>query len=314
MEVTMFTGECVELCVFYGLSPLHAGSGQAIGAVDLPIQRERHTNWPHVQSSGVKGAFRDWFQRYYQANAHKCSDLEVQAKELTERVFGKEESGESLAGQAGAMSITDARLLAFPVRSNVAPFVWVTCPAVLSRLDRDLRLCSSNMAVPVIGLEENDGYVAVHDRLKDRMILEDLVVSPQKKLPTETKQPKDLFAKLAPHVDRLAVISDENYTFLVTTATEIQPQIEIDFDTGTTTTGSLRHEELLPADSVLYCLVFFGTERKDPKETPLAPTAIRDCVKAAISTHIQMGGDMTLGRGLMEVRWFNGKSTTGGAT
>lgn len=309
----MFTQESVDLCVFYGLSPLHAGSGQALGAVDLPIQRERHTHWPHVQASGVKGALRDWFHRYYLASGPACSDTETDAEKLTKRVFGSEDGPEGAVGQAGAISVTDARLLAFPVRSNVAPFVWVTCPGVLGRLARDLALCSTNLGTRVIAPDDNDSYIAVNGNMKESMILEDLVVNPPKSASQETEQLKTLFSGLAPQIGRLAVISDEHFTFLVTTATEIQPQIAIDFGTGTTKDGSLRYQELLPADSVLYCLVFFGPERKASKEDSLAPIAIRDCLKTAISSHIQMGGDMTLGRGLMEVRWLNGVPFTGGA-
>jgi CRISPR-associated protein Cmr4 len=38
----------------YAETPLHAGSGTALGAVDLPVQRERMTNLPMVQGSGIK--------------------------------------------------------------------------------------------------------------------------------------------------------------------------------------------------------------------------------------------------------------------
>ena len=41
---------------------------------------------------------------------------------------------------AGAITLTDARILAFPVRSLKGVFAWVTCPAVLERLARDLGL------------------------------------------------------------------------------------------------------------------------------------------------------------------------------
>jgi len=36
--------------------------------------------------------------------------------------------------------VTDARLVAFPVRSLRGVFAWVTCPAALTRLNRDLHL------------------------------------------------------------------------------------------------------------------------------------------------------------------------------
>ena len=34
---------------------LHPGSGTALGTVDLPVQRERHTHWPTIAGSALKG-------------------------------------------------------------------------------------------------------------------------------------------------------------------------------------------------------------------------------------------------------------------
>ena len=48
----------------YAISPCHVGSGSSVGVVDLPIQRERHTNWPVIQASGMKGALRAHFERF----------------------------------------------------------------------------------------------------------------------------------------------------------------------------------------------------------------------------------------------------------
>ena len=37
----------------------------------------------------------------------------------------------------------------------------------------------------------------------------------------------------------------------------------------------------------------------------LMAEVVRKCVKSAISTHVQVGGDMTMGRGIMEVTWVS---------
>jgi len=299
----LFTTEFSDICVFYAISPLHAGSGQALGVVDLPIQRERHTSWPHVQASGVKGAFRDWFHRFYLANPKAPGDdTEKQALELTKTIFGREDGSDGNGGHAGAISITDAKLLAFPVRSNVAPFVWVTCPSILSRVQRDFRLCDvlKNRKLPDLSIQKDGCFIVTGNVSTNNIVLEDLVVSVEKP-PAEVTKLTQIFLELAPHVERLLLISDENFTFLVETAVEIQPQIAINMETGTAKDGSLRYQELLPSDSLLYSLVFFSDERT--RSSQLKADLIRTCVKTAISTHIQMGGDMTLGRGLMEVKW-----------
>ena len=44
--------------ILYALSAVHAGSGSEIGVVDLPIQRERSTGYPKIESSSLKGALR----------------------------------------------------------------------------------------------------------------------------------------------------------------------------------------------------------------------------------------------------------------
>lgn len=304
----MFDNNLTELCFLYCLSPLHAGAGQATGAVDLPIQRERHTAWPHVQSSGVKGAFRHWFYAFQKQNGE-----EDKALKLTTTVFGGEETGESDAGQAGAISFSDARLLAFPVRSNIAPFVWVTCPAVLDRLNHDLLMISKQSPIKTNPPQNEKCFVLVdNDKTIDSsksVILEDLCVD----VMPSTEQNSvvaSFFTKFAPRITRLILLSDADYSYLVRTSTEIQPQIKIDMSTGTTVKGSLRYQELLPADSLLYSIVFFFNEKKD--DSPALARSIRDYVMDAVSTHIQLGGDATLGRGLMEISWKSASSRLGG--
>src|SRR5438552_7194950 len=43
----------------HALTALHPGSGTALGTVDLPVQRERATQWPTVAGSALKGILRD---------------------------------------------------------------------------------------------------------------------------------------------------------------------------------------------------------------------------------------------------------------
>ena len=299
----LFEKKSNELLVMYAISPVHAGSGQSVGVVDLPIQRERHTGWPHIQSSGMKGALRDWFRRYYENNPHvEWEKAKDQAENLAKRVFGREEGSGGGDGHAGAISVTDARLLAFPVRSDIAPFVHVTCPSVLERLLRDVKLCSDEPDCSVPEIDGDDSVSITGTFGKSEIVLEDLVVAVSEN--TEISGTlKGLFAKLAPQAKRLLLISDANFSFLVKTATEVQPHIAIKFETGTTKDGSLRYQELLPADSLLYSLVFFSAERI--LENPAGTDVVKGWVKEAIGSHIQVGGDMTLGRGLMEVQWFS---------
>lgn len=300
----MYLQQNSEICVLHAISPVHAGAGSATGAVDLPIQRERHTGWPHIQASGVKGAFRDhcekvWILKDIAIDKLVTTETKERAMELAKRVFGRAESSKS---QAGAIAFSDAKLLAFPVRSNLAPFVWVVCPALLKRLSRDLSLTGASLpGLSGISLQA-DSYGLVKGELTGDIILEDVCLKAQS---GEWQDVAGVFAKLAPEVDRLVLVPDDHFSFLMETATEIQAQIKIMAETGTTQDGSLRYQELLPADSVLYTMVFFGEERAEESNAIVMET-LRAALQEAAATHIQMGGDMTLGRGIFQLTWLKG--------
>src|SRR5207237_4486443 len=47
-----------RMLYLYAETPLHAGVGSGLSSIDLPIQRERSTQYPMVQGSGIKGKLR----------------------------------------------------------------------------------------------------------------------------------------------------------------------------------------------------------------------------------------------------------------
>lgn len=300
----MYLQKDSAICVLHAISPVHAGAGSATGAVDLPIQREKHTGWPHIQASGIKGAFRDhcertWMLRDLEIDKLVPGEKKKRALELANRVFGRSDAEKS---QAGAIAFSDAKLLAFPVRSNLAPFVWVVCPALLKRLARDLAL----VGAAIDGLDKTtlqaDFYGLIKGELEGDLILEDICLSAQA---GDWPGIKQIFEKLAPAIERLILIPDDHFSFLMETATEIQAQIKIDTTSGTTQDGSLRYQELLPADSVLYTVVFFGEERAEDSNLIVIET-LQKAVQEAAATHIQIGGDLTLGRGIFHLAWNKG--------
>jgi CRISPR-associated protein Cmr4 len=155
-------------------TPLHPGSGGEItGLVDLPIQRERHTNFPKIEASGLKGCIREAFSSLVELNTSQkqysltkiektkkllekfpsLKDIlqDEKGKEIKDKkgntlivynqaidlIFGPEDTEET---HAGALAFTDARILLFPVKSLKGVFAWVTCPMVLERFKEDLGL------------------------------------------------------------------------------------------------------------------------------------------------------------------------------
>lgn len=279
-----------SLLSLYAISPLHAGAGQATGAVDLPIQRERHTGWPLVQASGVKGALRDAL----------TEALEKKDADLVEVIFGKEGTRENDA-VAGCLMLSDARLLAYPMRSDVAPFVWITCPAVLRRLADDLLLLgwpeAEIKALREAGLEEGKAHPLNLEFTSSKILLEEwpLTVGPKKEL--------NLLSNLFPVLTRLFLVPDAVFDYGISQCTEVQAQIKIDNTTGTAQDGSLRYQELLPSDSQLYVVCLLQGARGED----LQAEALYAYLKDNLGAHLQLGGDWTLGRGLCKVDWLLAK-------
>lgn len=302
----MYKKELVSMCSLYAVSPMHAGSGSATGAVDLPIQRERHTNWPHVQASAVKGAMRAHFRNY-------ASD-----KASINQIFGSDTQDKNYPGAGdgipGAISVSDAKLLAFPVRSNIAPFVNVTSPGVLKRLMNDLKMSGIYKDFNLPESPEKDGAVSINFSPEhDRIVLEDALVT------TTARVDIPFLKEKFGDVERLLLISDAMFDHVVTTCTEVQTQIKIDHEKGTAQDGALRYEELLPCDTALYAIVHYSPQNSSIQhpETQaevkkLQARMIQTFIQENISDFIQIGGDETLGRGICRISWINEENETNG--
>ncbi|MCK5850688.1 MAG: type III-B CRISPR module RAMP protein Cmr4, partial [Kiritimatiellae bacterium] len=109
----------------YTKSPLHVGAGTSVDIVDMPITRERITNYPVIPGSAIKGVLRQ--------QARDCG-IETDKQN---QLFGNEDNTSDAFG--GAMSFGEAKLLAWPVRSLKGCFAWVTCPLALQRFARDTK-------------------------------------------------------------------------------------------------------------------------------------------------------------------------------
>jgi len=153
-----------KLLSLQALTFLHPGTGQTTGVVDLPIQREVHTEFPVYAASGFKGSLRDKAEQGWGRNNKKVVSL-----------FGADGQSEDLT--AGSFSITDARILAFPVRSLQKVFMWVTCPMVLKRLHRDSTITKlSGMEIETLDTSVEKGTVitTIQAGLTSPLILEEL--------------------------------------------------------------------------------------------------------------------------------------------
>lgn len=111
-----------ELYTLRTLSNLHVGSGDInFNVIDNQVQKDPITKLPNINSSSLKGAFREAF-RELRGNNTEPSNSEVY-------IFGQDNKSNTI--QAGAYSFFEAQLLTRPVRSNVKPYFNATSPSVI---------------------------------------------------------------------------------------------------------------------------------------------------------------------------------------
>lgn len=99
-----------KLYFVHCLTPVHIGSGQGVGLVDMPIMRERITEWPLLPGTSVKGVKREHFRQ--------TKDKEMQ---WVNAAFGKAPGDqEGKDGNAGALVISDGRCWPFLLQAVMA--------------------------------------------------------------------------------------------------------------------------------------------------------------------------------------------------
>jgi len=108
-----------ELYTIETLSNLHVGAGDInFGVIDNQVQRDSVTNLPNINSSSLKGAFREHF-----------SEDNVETSNMVKFIFGQENNSSDT--QAGAYNFFEAQLLTRPVRSSVKAYFSATSPSVI---------------------------------------------------------------------------------------------------------------------------------------------------------------------------------------
>lgn len=289
----------------YAVSPVHMGAGQAIGAIDNPIQRERHTGHPCFAGSGIKGAAR-----------HAWAELGGTAEHL-DRLFGPEAGSSDL--HAGAVSFGDAQLLVFPVRSLRGGFVYATCPQALARAKRLLELVGRSVTWEVPSVKDGECAVINPNLLggdqRDRLHLE---VFEYRRDPAASEKLKPVAEDLAGRVlpsgsacdffrsklkQDLVVLSDGDFGYFAQHATLVEPHVRINDETGAADDGGLFYTENLPPESILVAPLLVSRTRTGKANGELDADAVYAQVAAALDGKLlQLGGDATTGRGLVMLR------------
>lgn len=293
------------LLFLHAQTSLHPGSGATVGAVDLPVQRERHTQWPVIPGSSLKGVLREACRRCVKTPPGGDPD----ADPWIDAAFGP--STKDAAKHAGALSITDARILAFPVRSLRGVFAWVTAPGVLARLDRDLTIADRDTIDESPSPGKDHAACAAGGPLLvagDKLVLEEFEF-------TRAGDAGSVADWVAGHAvgdaatrerikSHLVVLHDDDFTYFVRHATEVVARIGLDYERKTVKGTALFYQEFLPAETLFYAVVLASASRREGDATDAG--AILAGLAARVPSVLQIGGDETIGKGLCTVRFDHG--------
>ncbi|NJL54902.1 type III-B CRISPR module RAMP protein Cmr4 [bacterium] len=288
-----------RVTLIHALAPLHAGTGQGVGVIDLPIAREKATNLPYLPGSSLKGPLRS-----------ACPDHN------RKEIFGPDKIDSQADDYASAVQFSDQRLLLLPVRSLAGTFAWVTSPLVLRRFARDAQdagLDDMPKDIPQPSQTDTATYACVCSgsalvlERHAQIYLEDLDLQPEESaaaaewarwigervFATDPNWQTELYK-------RFCVVPDDVLNFLLQTATEVVARIRLQQDAKTVANGGLWYEEALPAESVLAGLVLATPNGKKNAAEVFA------VVSELLKQPLHLGGKTTVGRGLCRVCMVEG--------
>ncbi|QXM05371.1 type III-B CRISPR module RAMP protein Cmr4 [Crassaminicella indica] len=276
-----------EIIYIKAITPIHAGCGQNIGIVDMPIQRERHSNIPKIEASSLKGSIK--YSLY--KKIEKKKEAEEKKKELY-TIFGSEDE----ADYASAIGFTDAKLLFFPIKSTTDIFKLITCPYIIKRWIEDLEF-ENEETKNEFNMKLDDGEF-ISNSNEEKIVLEEYIFEKKKRL-EEKSNIFDIFKNIGIDVSRVTIISDSDFEDLVTMYTEVITRNRINIKTGTTKDSALFTEEYLPAETILYFMVLGSPSFKN--EDVKTADNVLEYFKKNVDKVFQVGGNATIGKGFVKM-------------
>ncbi|MBQ4676652.1 type III-B CRISPR module RAMP protein Cmr4 [Aeromonas hydrophila] len=273
---------------------IHAGSGEKDGVVDLPIQREAHTGWPVIFGSSLKGAMRS------QVSRTKGEQAELSLVTL----FGPDSLHTGATSDkihAGALLVSDARLLWLPVRSLTSHTRYVTCPALLRRLLADWQRAGQPQSLVVPKVGELEALIAGDQT--GRIYLEEYAFTARAEsmlTPWGTLLARFCDLEAEQVLNQLTLIHDDQFAHLCQAAIPVHPHISLKADKSVRD-GALWYEEALPPDTLFYTLLLL-TDARDG--SGLGAATLKNQIEQALlgdAPYLQVGGNESTGMGWLQL-------------
>ncbi len=300
-----------KMLYLYVETPLHAGVGSGLSSIDLPIQRERTTQYPMIQGSGIKGKLRATIEG-------ERKNPPDERQNLVDVLFGPSAAAGKGSEHAGALIAGDARIFLFPVRSLNGVFAYTTSHNVLSRFERDINRGLAQPATqwtiptPATG----QAFVTTNSVVQDNnnLVLEEFSFTTQSD-PEVDKIAAWIATNALPNFaagnywpnkikNSLVILPDNDFRDFALYATEVITRVRINREKKTVDTGALWTEEHLPTDTLLYVPMYATQARKNGYSMSAAQVLAKaEELAKEKGNYLQLGGDETVGRGLVRIRW-----------
>lgn len=315
-ETTKQNSTMNKILLIFTRTPLHVGAGSSVGAIDQPIIRERHTGFPVIPSSSLKGTLADLWSEQLQEEIENNKIKKVRVKKDGTYsdiawLFGSDNPDHSFSG---ALQFAEAKLLAFPVRSARGSFAWITSPLILKRavrdgvIDKKFDLAKSPQDDEAFFADKNSIELDVDG--KKHVVLEEYTFIKANKLPDGLT---DAFESLLPDdqvwkevSSRLVILSDGMMSFFAQNACEVAQHVRINDETGTAEQRALFNKENVPSETLFYTVVYAFNERAKTGKKRTAKDAIDELMRKINETNfIQLGGDSSTGCGYCTLSFLN---------
>lgn len=294
-------------------TPLHVGAGVSVGAIDQPVIRERHTGFPIIPGSSLKGSLADQWPASGK-KGERLSTKQVIDGDKEKTVVDHADDAAWLFGSntsdlafAGALLFSEARILAFPIRSAKGSFAWITCPLMLQRARRD-GIFEGQIPLepqPNQAIFKADGPLALQGP-PNQVVLEEYCFQhcgtyPEALAKEIATLPQDeLFKSVS---ERLVIVSNGTMSHFATSACEIAQHVRISDETGTAENTGLFNQENVPAETLFYSVLRASAGRGDyfKNKNPEDALAAFDTKLKSAGNVFQFGGDASTGLGFCTV-------------
>ncbi len=296
------------------LDPVHVGTGgYRLGRVDLSIVREPGAGLPKIPGTSLSGAVRQYAAYRYenpqcagqgQGSGEGESEKEGHCRDPHCPIcytFGYMTGPQG--GHAGTVSIADARLLLFPVRSMVGP-VWVTTAERLQEVGFMIDGASPSNDTAVTTLAD----WPTEKPLNLGWLLLDIAGSAAVTPPSEAldAEKQSVWETIA---ERIVLVAPKLFGQIVNSNLEVRTSVSIDPATGAAADKALFTYEAIPRAAWLWLDVVeddyrpqkFPTDNKRAKD--LGHTCPLDVVREGLKLieHLGVGGMGTRGFGRVKL-------------